>query len=222
MAFGPRQMYEIIYRTTDGSSNEKVQRFETVNQFYITLAFNQKFLGLKLSCLSLTSGNFFVLIPNTPILTDMRRSHIILNLFQAPSSQYLLSLINVSLSSTLQTLQTFQAKASRLRWTWSKRRRLASPRHRLSFIVGARYIPYQLDSLLWRHNEPAISSIVDIIPVPLSHLIQHHCSPCSFRLFLLFVFFFSSRRCYLAGDKEAAVPAKGSFRSRRRTVLRAF
>ena len=53
-----------------------------------------------------------------------------------------------------------------LRWTWSIGAwKARTPLRRLSFIVGARYIPYQLDSLLWRHNEPTISSIVDIIPV---------------------------------------------------------
>ena len=36
-------------------------------------------------------------------------------------------------------------------------------RQRLSFIVSGWYIWDQLYSLLWRHNEPAISSIVDII-----------------------------------------------------------
>ena len=51
------------------------------------------------------------------------------------------------------------------RWTWSIGAwKACTPLRRLSFIVGARYIPYQLDSLLWRHNEPTISSIVDIIP----------------------------------------------------------
>ena len=49
---------------------------------------------------------------------------------------------------------------------------------RLSFIVGARYTLYRLDSLLWRHNEPTISSIVDIIPVRwLSRSVLRHCPP---------------------------------------------
>lgn len=65
--------------------------------------------------------------------------------------------------------------------------RPSTPLRRLSSIVGARYTLYQLDSLLWRHNEPTISSIVDIIPVRLSRSVLCHCSPCSFRLFLSFL-----------------------------------
>lgn len=55
-------------------------------------------------------------------------------------------------------------RESRLNFTDQRFAQARTPRERLSFIVGGTRIPYQLDSLLWRHNEPAISSIVDIIP----------------------------------------------------------
>lgn len=109
--------------------------------------------------------------------------------------QYIRYIRKVGFSDRRNTTRIFAIRGR----SWSTAGRPAPPLRRLSFIVGARYTLYQLDSLLWRHNEPTISSIVDIIPARSSRSVLRHCSAR-----LLFDFSSPSRPMLLSPSQRGA------------------